>query len=41
MYWDKDIDDKLQKLTTAQINTAIKKYLSKEKMTFVKAGDFK
>ena len=41
MYWDKDIVDKLQKLTTAQINTAIKKYLSKEKMTFVKAGDFK
>ena len=41
MYWDKDIDDKLQKLTAAQINTAIKKYLSKDKITFVKAGDFK
>ena len=41
MYWDKDIDDKLQKLTAAQINTAIKKYLSKDKISFVKAGDFK
>ncbi len=41
MYWDKDIDDKLQKLTAAQVNTAIKKYLSKDKITFVKAGDFK
>ena len=41
MYWDKDLDDKLQKLTTTQINTAIKKYLSKDKITFVKAGDFK
>ncbi len=41
MYWDKDLDDKLQKLTAAQINTSIKKYLSKDKITFVKAGDFK
>lgn len=41
MYWDKDIDDKLEKLTSAQINNVVKKYLSKDKITFVKAGDFK
>ena len=41
MYWDKDIDDKLEKLTPAQINAAVKKYLATDKVTFVKAGDFK
>jgi zinc protease len=41
MAWDKNIDDQLQKLTPAQINTAMKKFISKEKITYVKAGDFK
>ncbi len=41
MAWDQDIDDKLQKLTVAQINTVMKKYLNASKITFVKAGDFK
>ncbi len=41
MNWDKSIDDKLQKLTTADVNSAMKKFLAKDKITYVKAGDFK
>jgi zinc protease len=41
MMWDQDIDDKLQKLSVAQINTVMKKYLATNKISFVKAGDFK
>ena len=41
MAWDKNMDDKLQQLSVADVNKAIKKYLSKDKITFVKAGDFK
>jgi zinc protease len=41
MSFDKKIDDQLLKLTVAEVNAAIKKYLSADKITFVKAGDFK
>ena len=41
MNWEKDLLDKLQQLNTTQVNTAMRKYLSKDKVTFVKAGDFK
>jgi zinc protease len=41
MAWDQDIDDKLQKLNATQINVVMKKYLNSDKISFVKAGDFK
>lgn len=41
MMWDQALDDKLQKLTAAEINSVMKKYLSANKISFVKAGDFK
>ncbi len=41
MEWSKNIDEKLQKLTVADVNNAMRKYISKDKMTYVKAGDFK
>lgn len=41
MAWDKAMDEKLQKLTLADVNSAMKKYLAASKITFVKAGDFK
>ena len=41
MAWEQDMDNKAQKLTAAQVNAVMKKYLQPEKITFVKAGDFK
>ena len=41
MKWDQDIDDKLQKMTVAQVNAVMKKLLDASKITYVKAGDFK
>ncbi len=41
MAWDKAMDEKLQKLTAADLNKAMKKFLEPGKITFVKAGDFK
>ena len=41
MQFDKAMDEKLQKLTVAEVNTAIKKYINPAKMSYVKAGDFK
>lgn len=41
MAWDKDFDEKLQKLTVADLNNAVKKYLNPTKISFVQAGDFK
>ena len=41
MLWDKNIDDKLQKLSVADVNAAMKKYVSTDYMTIIKAGDFK
>ncbi|RYD52972.1 MAG: insulinase family protein [Sphingobacteriales bacterium] len=41
MAWDKQMDDKLQALTVADVNTAIRKYFNPATMSFVMAGDFK
>ena len=41
MAWDKAVDEQLQKLTVADINNAMKKYVNPSKITYVKAGDFK
>lgn len=41
MAFDKTMDERLEKLTLAEVNAAVKKYLDPAKMTFVKAGDFK
>ena len=41
MQWDKAMDAKLIALKVADINNAMKKYLAPNKITFVKAGDFK
>jgi len=41
MTFDKAMDDKLQNLTVAEVNAAIKKYIDPSKMSYVKAGDFK
>ncbi len=39
--WDKAMDEQLEKLTVADLNSAMKKYIEPSKITFVKAGDFK
>ncbi|MBS1781539.1 MAG: insulinase family protein [Bacteroidetes bacterium] len=41
MIFDKSMDEKLEKLTVVDVNTAIKKYIDPSKMSYVKAGDFK
>jgi zinc protease len=38
--WDEEFEKKVMSLTTEQINAAMKKYISLEKMNMVKAGDF-
>ncbi len=41
MAFDKQMDDRLQNLTVADVNAAIRKYVNPEKMSYVMAGDFK
>lgn len=41
MNWDADFESKVEKLTLAEVNQAMKKYLDYSKMIIVKAGDFK
>lgn len=41
MNWDADFENKVDKLTVAEVNAAVKKYLDYSKMIVVKAGDFK
>ncbi|MFN4080366.1 MAG: M16 family metallopeptidase [Saprospiraceae bacterium] len=41
MAWDADLERKVESLSKAQVNAAMKKYLSHDKMNVVKAGDFK
>ncbi len=41
MQWDKAIDGKLQNLKVTDVNSAMKKFLAPNNITFVKAGDFK
>jgi zinc protease len=40
MMWDKALEDKIMKLTVAEINQIMTKHLDTSKMVFVKAGDF-
>ena len=41
MTWDADFESKVEKLTLADVNAAMKKYLDYSKLIIVKAGDFK
>jgi zinc protease len=38
--WEDELDKKVQSLTPEQINAAMKKYLTPDKISIVKAGDF-
>ena len=38
--WEEEMDKKIQALTAEQINTAMKKYLTLDKISIIKAGDF-
>jgi len=38
--WDAEIERKVQALTPEQINQAMRKYITPDKITFIKAGDF-
>ena len=40
MKFEQDLDTKIQKLTTAEVNAAMKKYVDPTKLVVVKAGDF-
>ena len=40
MQWDAEFEKKVAAVTTADINSAVRKYLDPAKMTIVKAGDF-
>lgn len=40
MMWNAALEEKVAKLTTADINKAFKKYIIPEKISYVKAGDF-
>lgn len=40
MQWSKELEEKVSKLTPADINAAVKKYIDVDKMVSVKAGDF-
>jgi zinc protease len=38
--WDAELESKIQSLTAEQINAAMRKYLTPENITIIKAGDF-
>ena len=38
--WDTEFEKKIAALTVEQVNAAMRKYLTPEKITFIKAGDF-
>ena len=40
MQWSQDLEDKIKKLTPAQVNAAMKKYVRPDQLVIVKAGDF-
>ncbi len=40
MMWDKVLEEKIMKLSVADINKVMAKYMDPEKMIYVKAGDF-
>jgi zinc protease len=41
MAWDKSMDEKLEKLSVHDVNAAMKKYIDLNKISYIKAGDFK
>jgi zinc protease len=41
MAFEKSMDEKLEAVTTEQVNAAIRKYINPDRMVFVMAGDFK
>ncbi|HKR07145.1 MAG TPA: pitrilysin family protein [Bacteroidia bacterium] len=40
MKWDAELESKIAALTVDQVNTAIRKWIKPEKITYVQAGDF-
>ena len=38
--WDADFESKIKSLTPEQINAAMRKYMTPDKLTIIKAGDF-
>ena len=40
MMWNAELEEKVSKLTTAQVNAAFKKYIIPQNISYVKAGDF-
>lgn len=40
MMWDKAVEEKIMKLSVAEINQTLAKHLDPSKMVYVKAGDF-
>lgn len=40
LLWDEELEKKVMALTPEQINSAMKKHISMEKMSIIKAGDF-
>ena len=38
--WDAELENKIQSLTAEQINAAMRKYLTPDNITIIKAGDF-
>ncbi|HEX8069638.1 MAG TPA: pitrilysin family protein [Pyrinomonadaceae bacterium] len=41
LQWDAELEAKIKALTPEQINAAMRKYITPDKMTIIKAGDFK
>jgi predicted Zn-dependent peptidase len=41
MQFDQELEDKLKKLSVADINGTLKKYVDAKKFSVVKVGDFK
>jgi zinc protease len=41
MQWDENMDKKIEGMTVAEVNAAMKKFIHPEKITYVQAGDFK
>jgi zinc protease len=41
MKWEDDLDKKLQQVTAAQVLTAMRQHIDPDKITIIKAGDFK
>jgi len=40
MQWDSDLEDRIQSITTKQVNSVFRNYLKEKVLTIVKAGDF-